>query len=46
MNFIVSHIYKQGNTCANGLANIGLNLSETILTPSVPRHVTPMIPKS
>jgi hypothetical protein len=26
MNIIVSHIYREGNTCADGLANIGLNL--------------------
>lgn len=27
MNFLVSHIYKEGNVCADGLANIGLTLS-------------------
>jgi len=26
MNFMVSHIYKESNVCANSLANIGLNL--------------------
>jgi hypothetical protein len=26
MNLIVSHIYREGNTCADGLANIGLRL--------------------
>jgi hypothetical protein len=26
MNIIVSHIYREGNTCADGLANIGLSL--------------------
>jgi hypothetical protein len=26
MNFIVSHNFIEGNTCADGLANIGLNI--------------------
>ena len=26
MNFFVSHIYREGNTCVNGLANFGLAL--------------------
>jgi len=27
MNFIVSHIYREGNVCTDALANIGLNLN-------------------
>ncbi|MCI24036.1 ribonuclease H protein [Trifolium medium] len=26
MNFVVSHVYREGNQCANKLANIGLGL--------------------
>jgi ribonuclease HI len=26
MNFFVSHIYRKGNCCANGLANVGLTI--------------------
>jgi hypothetical protein len=26
MNFFVSHIYREGNCCANGLANVGLTI--------------------
>jgi hypothetical protein len=25
MNFIVSHVYREGNFCVDGLANIGLS---------------------
>jgi len=27
MRFFASHIYREGNTCADGLANHGLSLS-------------------
>jgi ribonuclease HI len=27
MRFVVSHIYREGNSCADGLANIGLHMS-------------------
>lgn len=26
MNFMVTHIFKNGNTCADDLANLGLNV--------------------
>ncbi|CAJ2644469.1 unnamed protein product [Trifolium pratense] len=26
MNFVVSHVYRKGNQCADGLANIGLTI--------------------
>jgi ribonuclease HI len=28
MNLVVSHIYREGNSCADGLANLGHNLHE------------------
>jgi len=30
MNFIVTHMYREGDSCVDGLANIGLNLSNFI----------------
>ena len=36
MNFIVSHIYREGNTCADSLANIGLTISDTLWWDSAP----------
>jgi len=36
MNFIVSHIYREGNTCADFLANIGLTISDTMWWDSAP----------
>lgn len=36
MNFIVSHIYREGNQCADSLANIGLSTQGLFLGESVP----------
>ena len=38
MNFLVTHIFREGNSCANGLANIGLSLStfDLFWFPSIP----------
>lgn len=30
MNFVVIHIYREGNTCADALANIGLSLNSFV----------------
>ena len=31
MNFIVSHIFREGNCCADSLANIGLSINSLVL---------------
>lgn len=31
MRFFASHIYREGNTCADSIANIGLSLASSIL---------------
>jgi len=36
MNFIVSHIYREGNQCADDLANIGLNFDQFTMWDSPP----------
>jgi len=33
MNFLVSHIYREGNSCAHGLTNLGLALSSLVWFP-------------
>lgn len=30
MNFVVTHIYREDNTCADALANIGLSLNSFV----------------
>ena len=40
MNFIVSHIYREGILCANGLANLGLALSSFVWFPSPPPSIS------
>lgn len=39
MNFFVTHIYREGNSCADGLANIGLALSAFAWFPLVPDSI-------
>lgn len=36
MNFFVSHIFREGNTCADGLANLALAQSAHVWFPTVP----------
>jgi hypothetical protein len=36
MNFYVSHIYREGNHCANKLANLGLSLPTFTLWDHIP----------
>jgi len=30
MNFLVTHVYREGNSCADTLANLGLNLDHLL----------------
>jgi len=39
MNFIVSHIFREGNACADALANIGLSLDNYVYYYSLPLQV-------
>lgn len=39
MNFVVSHIYREGNICADALANIGLTLDVFVYYYSLPIQV-------
>jgi hypothetical protein len=39
MNFFVSHIYKEGNTCVDGLASLPLALSSHVWFPFVPNCI-------
>lgn len=39
MNFLVSHIFREGNACADALVNIGLNLSTFVYYYSLPSQV-------
>jgi ribonuclease HI len=39
MNFLASHIYREGNSCADVLANIGLTLDTYVYYYSLPLHV-------
>jgi len=39
MNFLVTHIYGDGNTCADTLANIGLNVNSFIWWQDVPNII-------
>jgi len=36
MNFLVSHIYREGNACADALANIGLTLDSFVYYYTIP----------
>jgi len=36
MNFLISHVYREGNSCADSLANVGLALSLFVWFPSLP----------
>ncbi|CAJ2628490.1 unnamed protein product [Trifolium pratense] len=39
MNFVVSHVYREGNQCADGLANIGLNLDRLTIWFDIPSEI-------
>jgi ribonuclease HI len=39
MNFFVSHVYREGNVCADVLANLGLGLLELTFWNTAPLHV-------
>jgi ribonuclease HI len=39
MNIIVSHIYREGNHCADGLAKLGLNLNSVLIWNDVPVEI-------
>ena len=39
MNFVVSHIFREGNHVADGLANYGLNLSSIMYWHSIPLFI-------
>jgi len=39
MNFVVSHIYREGNSCADGLANLGLAQSAFVWFHSPPPSI-------
>jgi len=36
MNFLITHIYREGNSCADNMANVGLALSSFVWFPSLP----------
>jgi ribonuclease HI len=36
MNFIVSHVFREGNSCADGLANVGLSLDRLTIWNEIP----------
>lgn len=38
-NFVVSHVYREGNTCADALANIGLSLNTFVYCSTIPLNV-------
>jgi hypothetical protein len=38
-NIMVSHVYREGNHCANGLAKIGLNLNSCIIWNKLPLEI-------
>jgi hypothetical protein len=39
MNFFVSHIYREGNACADAFANLGLGLVNFVYWNVVPQFV-------
>jgi ribonuclease HI len=38
-NIMVSHIYREDNHCANGLAKVGLNLNSCIIWNEIPLEI-------
>jgi hypothetical protein len=39
MNFVVSYVYREGNQCADGLANIGLNIDRFTIWFDIPSQI-------
>jgi hypothetical protein len=39
MNLTVSHVYREGNHCVDGLANIGLNLDCFTIWNEIPHDI-------
>jgi len=39
MNFVVSHVYREGNCCADLLASIGLSLSHLKIWMDIPNYI-------
>jgi len=39
MNFLITHIYREGNSCADIMANVGLALSSFVWFPSLPNCI-------
>jgi len=40
MNFLACHMYREGNTYADGLATLGLALSSQVWFPSIPDYIS------
>jgi hypothetical protein len=39
MNFVVSHVYREGNQCADGLANLGLSIDRFTIWNELPQEI-------
>lgn len=39
LSFVVSHVHREGNTCADALANIGLSLNTFVYFSVIPLEV-------
>ena len=39
MNFFVTHIFREGNSCTDSFANLGLELSSFVWFPSLPSQI-------
>jgi len=40
MSFLATHIYREGNNCADALANIGLNLDHLTIWTQLPASIS------
>jgi ribonuclease HI len=40
MNFVVSHVYREGNQCADGLANLGLSIDRFTIWNELPQEIS------
>jgi ribonuclease HI len=45
MNFVVSHVYREGNQCADSLSNIGLSLHGLFVWETVPPFISSQVGK-
>jgi len=39
MNFLVTHVYREGNRCADALANFGLNVNHLTIWLEIPSFI-------